>query len=67
MITRENTFKEYPDIVSVSQMTEMLDIGKNKAYELLSNGEICSIRIGRVHKIPTQSIIEYINRHMISN
>lgn len=67
MLTRENTFKDYPDIVSVNQMIEMLGIGRNKAYELLANGCIDSIRIGRIHKIPTQSIIEYINRQMITH
>lgn len=66
MIDNENTFREYPDIVSVEQMTEMLGIGRNTAYKLLNNGSIKSIRIGRVHKIPKQSVISYLNNAMIS-
>lgn len=66
MINSENTFREYPDIVSVEQMTEMLNVGRNTAYKLLSNGSIKSIRIGRVHKIPKQSVISYLNNAMIS-
>lgn len=66
MIDSENTFKEYSDVVSVEQMTEMLDIGRNTAYKLLNNGSIKSIRIGRVHKIPKQSVISYLNNAMIS-
>ena len=64
MINTENTFTEYPSIVSVDQMTEMLDIGRNTAYKLLNDGSIKSIRIGRVHKIPKQNIISFINKSM---
>lgn len=64
MINTENTFTEYPGIVSVDQMTKMLDIGRNTAYKLLNDGSIKSIRIGRVHKIPKQNIINFINKSM---
>lgn len=55
-------FEEYPDIVSVKDLTNMLHIGKNTAYSLIHNGKIKSIRIGKVHKIPKINIINYINR-----
>lgn len=62
MINTENAFKEYPDILSIPQLRDMLQIGKNTAYELLSTNEIKSIRIGRIYKIPKQNVIDYINR-----
>lgn len=65
MINTDNTFTEYPSIVSVEQMTEMLDIGRNTAYKLLNDGSIKSIRIGRVHKIPKQNIITFINKSFV--
>lgn len=61
MLTPENTFRDYPDIVSFKQMMEMLHIGRNKACKLLRN-DIPSIRIGSTHKIPKVNIIDYINR-----
>ena len=67
MITSENTFKNYPDIVSTKQMQEMLGIGKNTAYKLLESNMIKSIRIGRTHKIPKENIIAYLNRSLIHN
>lgn len=67
MITSENTFKNYPDIVSTKQMQEMLGIGKNTAYKLLESNMIKSIRIGRTHKIPKENIIAYLNRDLIHN
>ena len=52
-------FRNYPDVVSVIQLQEMLGIGKNTAYTLLKNKTIRSIRIGRVHRIPKENIINY--------
>ncbi len=66
MLTAENTFKEYPDIVSTKQMMKMLHIGRNKAFELLK-GDIPSIRIGSTHKIPKLYIIEYLNKHSMES
>lgn len=63
MNTLENTFRNYPDVVSTKQMREMLHIGKNTAYKLLDGKEIESIRIGRTHKIPKINIISYLNKN----
>jgi len=54
-------FSEYPDVITVEQLMEMLHIGKNAAYALLKSGEIRTIRIGRRYIIPKQSIITYIS------
>ncbi len=67
MITVENAFKDYPDIVSFDQMREMLHIGKNKGYTLLEQKKIRSIRIGNRHKIPKVNIIEFLNQDSYNN
>lgn len=56
-------FKEYPDVVTVEDLANMLHIGKNKAYELLNTEKIKSIKIGRIHKIPKINIIKYIEKY----
>lgn len=61
MVTIDNIFTEYPDIVSFDQMRKMLHIGRNKAFQLLAEKKIHSIRIGSRHKIPKVSIIEFLN------
>ena len=53
-------FEEYPDIVTVKQLRQMLAIGHNQALDLIHNGEIKSFRIGRMIKIPKNSVINYI-------
>lgn len=67
MVTIENTFRDYPDIVSFDQMREMLHIGRNKAYSLIEQKKIRSVRIGRRHKIPKVSVIEFLNQDSYNN
>ena len=53
---------KYNDILTVDELCEVLNIGKNTAYKLLKNGDIKSIKIGRIYRIPKKSIKEYINQ-----
>lgn len=54
-------FKDYPDVVRVYQLKEMLPkAGKNKIYKLLKDKKIHSKRIGRDYYIPKVSIINYL-------
>ena len=55
-------FEEYKDVVGVSELCDMLGVGKNTVYGLLNSGEIKSIRIGKVHKIPKRYVIDYIEQ-----
>ncbi|WP_427340765.1 helix-turn-helix domain-containing protein [Caloranaerobacter sp. DY30410] len=41
-------------------LLKKLNIGKNKAYELINTGKIKSIKIGRKIRIPKKAIIEFI-------
>lgn len=51
---------QYEDIMSVTDVSEALFIGKNRTYELLNGGALKGFRIGRVWKIPKESVREYI-------
>jgi len=53
-------FENYKDVVNIEELTQMLDIGKNKAYELINSGIIKSFKIGKIHKIPKVWIMDYI-------
>lgn len=53
-------FKEYPDVVGVKELQQMLGIKRTKTYELLKNGIIKSIKIGKDYKISKFSIIAYV-------
>ena len=59
-MVERNIFSDYPDVVNVDDLTKMLGIGKNKAYELVNDGKIQSIKIGRKHIIPKFRVIEFL-------
>lgn len=54
-------FKNYPDVINVKQLQEMLGgISKKLAYYLLKNNIIKSVKIGREYKIAKADVILYL-------
>ena len=53
----ENTSES---LVTVEELCEELMIGRNAAYNLLASNQIKGFRIGRIWKIPRESICQYI-------
>ena len=54
-------FKDYPDVVNVEQMCEMLGgMSTKTAYRLLRSRSIKSILTGRRYRIPKVYILEYL-------
>lgn len=54
-------FSDYPDVVSVEQVTEMLHIGQVLAYKLLKDGVIKARKVGRRYIIAKRSVIEFLS------
>lgn len=59
----DNMFADYPDIVNVKQLQEILGIGRNLAYSLLTGGKVKAIKVGREYKIIKNSIIDYVSNN----
>ena len=57
----------YPDVLTVKQLAEVLNIGLNAAYELVNRHEIGAKRIGGAIRIPKSSVIMYLHsaRYMV--
>jgi excisionase family DNA binding protein len=53
-------FDQYDDVVPIEDLMEMLDIGRNKAYELLKSGQIKSFKVGKAYRIPKVCIQDYV-------
>ena len=51
---------KYNDIISVKELCDILQIGKNTAYNLLRTGHIHGVKIGSTYKIPKKYLIDYI-------
>ena len=53
-------FPDYPDIVTVKQLREMIGVSRALAYKLITDGEIQAVQIGTSLKIPKASVINYV-------
>lgn len=53
-------FKEYPDVLTPEQAKKILEVGKNKIYELLKNGKINNLRIGNQYRIPQKYLYDFL-------
>lgn len=53
-------FPDYPDIVNVAQIQEMLSISRHHAYNLIRDGYISGILIGNAYRVPKSSVINYV-------
>ena len=53
-------FTSYPDLVTIKQLTKMLDIGVTLAYRLVKSITIPALKVGREYKIPKRNVIAYL-------
>lgn len=53
--------EHYPDVLTVEELCEVLNIGANAAYQLLKEQTVPAFRIGRRWKIPKEAVIHYIS------
>ena len=51
---------EIPAILTVPQLAEFLNIGRNAAYDLVNSNQIKVIRIGKNIRIPRHAVLAYL-------
>lgn len=49
-------------LLTVSEAAQLLGIGRSLLYELLADGQVESIHVGRLRRIPTDALADYIDR-----
>lgn len=57
----DEPLKNYPDVLDVRQVKEILMIGKSLVYQLLKENKIANLRIGKKTIIAKSSVIDYLN------
>ena len=55
-------FADYPDIVTVAQLQEMLHISRQLAYDLINSGQIPALKVGNSFRIPKIRVIEFVTK-----
>lgn len=56
------TYENMPLLLTVEEMASVLRIGRNPAYQLVKDGTIQSIRVGRSIRIPRNALIQFVER-----
>lgn len=52
--------KDYPDVLNISDLCNILRIGKRSAYKLLRDNMIPYRKIGRIYKIPKTGVEKFL-------
>lgn len=56
----EQLKKDYPDVMSIEQMCEILSVSTKTGYKLLKEGKICCLKVGRAYRIPKAHLFTYL-------
>lgn len=49
-------------LLTIEEAAQMLNIGRSKTYELVLSGEIESVHIGRLRRVPAAAVEAYVER-----
>ena len=60
MKTNTKKIKQVPDVLSIVQLSEVLQVSTKTTYQLIRDKKIASIKIGRAYRIPKISLYSYL-------
>ena len=55
-------FAAYPDMLTVEQLAQALNIGKSMAYRLVRTGQVRSLRFGTAIRVPKTALMAAVAR-----
>lgn len=55
-------YNDYPEVLNVSDIQSILDIGRKQAYELVHSGKFHVVKIGNRIKISKKVFINWLER-----
>lgn len=54
--------EQYEDVLSVRELQDILNIGRNSAYALMKAGTIPSFRVGKKWRVPKDAVLHYLGQ-----
>lgn len=61
MISAEKKIKDYPSVLSVVDIQEILNIGRRQAYDLVNSGKFHVARVGRKIIVSKTVFLKWLN------
>lgn len=56
----KEVLKDYPDILTVEEMSQALGVSSKTGYQLLRENKIEHLKVGRAYKIPKAHLLSYL-------
>ena len=56
----DRVLKEYPDILTVEEMSKALGISTKTGYQLLRDNKIEHLKVGRAYRVPKAHLLAYL-------
>ncbi len=57
----EKFLENYPAVLTVAQVAEILGCCEKNVRKLVENGELIAVRVGRLIKIPKDRLIDFLH------
>ena len=52
--------KDYPDVLNIGQMCEILSVSTKTGYKIIKSVSICCLKVGRAYRIPKAHLFSYL-------
>lgn len=62
-----SVLKDYPDVLTVEEMSRALGISTKTGYKLIQENKIESLKVGRSYRIPKAHLLSYMRLAMKSS
>ena len=49
-------------LLSIKDAAKRLNIGRTLMYQLVNSGQVESVHIGKLHRVPVAALIRYVDR-----
>lgn len=56
----EAIFEEYPKMLTVEEMCDILNVARETGYRMVRRGEFQVLKLGRIIRIPKNQVLKYI-------
>ena len=54
-------------LISINELCSELCMSRNSVYQLLSEGKLHGFKVGRIWKVPRESLTEFIQKNISPN
>jgi excisionase family DNA binding protein len=52
--------REYPDVLNVEQLSEVLSVSTKTIYKIIRSGELQHLKAGREYRVPKVMVLQYM-------